>query len=72
MSDDLHVPNWTTLPKASKACNEQVSCKCMKGCVKNCKYTKLELECTALCACAGKCLKMMYCAISLYVSSGLQ
>ena len=56
-SDDLYVPIWTTLPEASKAYYELVSCKCKKGCVKYCKYTKLELECTALCACAGECLK---------------
>ena len=56
-SDDLYVPNWTILPEASKACYELVSCKCKKGCVKNCKCKKLALECTALCACAGECLE---------------
>ena len=71
-SDNLYVPNWTTLPEASKACYELVSWKCKKGCVKNCKCMKLALECTALCMYAGECLKMMCCAISLYVSSGLQ
>ena len=56
-SDDLYVPNWTILPEASKACYKLVSCKCKKGCVKNCKCKKLALECTALCACAGECLE---------------
>ena len=57
MSDNLYVPNWTTLPEASKACYEQVSFKCKKGCVRNCKCKELELKCTALCACARECLK---------------
>ena len=49
MSDDLYVPNWTTLPETSKACyDKQVSGKCKKGCVKNCKCKKLAYEYTAL------------------------
>ena len=51
-SENLYVPNLTTLPDASKACYEQVSCKRKKGSVKNYKCTKLEVECTALYACA--------------------
>ena len=54
-ADDFFEPIWTTLPEASEACYELVSCK--KGCVRNCKCKKLALECTALCACAGECLE---------------
>ena len=28
--DNLFEPKWTTLPEASKACYELVSCKCKK------------------------------------------
>ena len=34
-SDDVYVPNWSTLPNASKPCCELVLCKCKKDCVKN-------------------------------------
>ena len=53
--DSLYEPNWTTLPEASKACHERVSCKCKKGCVRRCKCKKATLDCTALCACEGEC-----------------
>ena len=51
----LYEPKWTTLPEASKACYELISCKCKKGCAKNRKCKKAGLECTALCVCEGEC-----------------
>ena len=54
-NDGLYEPYWTTLPEASKACYELVSCKCKKGCVGRCKCKNAALECTALCACEGEC-----------------
>ena len=53
--DGLYKPNWTTLPMASKACYELVSCKCKKGCMRRCKCKKAALEYTALCECEGEC-----------------
>ena len=55
--DSFFEPNLTTLPEASEVCYELVSCKCKKGCVRNCRYKKLALECTALCACEGECVE---------------
>ena len=54
-TDGMFEPYWSTLPEASKVCSELVSCKCKKGCVKNCKCKKMGLECTALCTCEGDC-----------------
>jgi len=54
--DGLYEPLWTTLPEASKACYELLSCRCKKGCTtQRCKCKKAELECTALCTCEGEC-----------------
>ena len=53
--DGTYEPNWTTLPEATKACHELLSCRCKKGCVKRCKCKKAGLDCTALCACEGEC-----------------
>jgi hypothetical protein len=54
-SDQMYEPHWTTLPEASKVCQELVSCNCKKGCMKKCKCKKAKLQCTALCACEGEC-----------------
>jgi hypothetical protein len=48
-------PLWTTLPEASKSCNELLHCGCQKGCQKNCKCSKADLKCTELCECGGGC-----------------
>ena len=62
--DGLYEPNWTTLPEASKACCELVSCKYKKGCVKRCRCKKAALQCTALCACEGECSQhWLYCYV---------
>ena len=49
------IPTWSTLPEASKACNELVHCGCKKACRGLCKCTKSNLPCTALCKCGGSC-----------------
>lgn len=46
---------WSTLPEASKVCQELLRCGCLKGCRANCKCTKAFLTCTALCKCGGSC-----------------
>ena len=48
-------PLWTKLPEASKAIQELIKCKCMKGCKTNCKCKKANLRCTGLCGCVGTC-----------------
>lgn len=53
----LWEPLRTTLPEASKACQELLKCRCNpeKGCSGQCKCVKAKLECTALCKCGGEC-----------------
>ena len=55
--DYMWEPVWTTLPSASKACQELVKCGCNpeKGCRKRCKCLKSSLPCTGLCQCGGDC-----------------
>ena len=48
-------PLWTKLPEASRAIQELIKCKCMKGFKKNCKCKKANLRCTGLCGCVGTC-----------------
>lgn len=55
LSSDGWTPKWTTLPEASKACNELIRCGCKRACRGLCKCTKANLPCTALCACNGNC-----------------
>ncbi len=50
--DGLYELNWTTLPEASEACYELVSCQCKKGCERRCKCKKAALK---WCACEGEC-----------------
>ena len=48
---------WTTLPDASKWCQELTKCgyKSKIGCKERCKCVKASLKCTALCNCRGDC-----------------
>ena len=46
---------WSTLPEASKVCQELLRCGCLKGCCGNCKWAKAFLTCTAQCKCGGSC-----------------
>ena len=50
----VYVPKWTTLPLAAKACYELLCCGCKKGCRKNCRCKRANLECTGLCHCQGR------------------
>ena len=54
---DTWQPRWTTLPEASKVCQELVKCGCKveKGCRGRCKCAKAGMPCTALCKCGGEC-----------------
>ena len=57
LSDEIYQIVWTTIPEASKICNELVRCGCKqeKGCRGRCKCIKASLPCTALCTCGGDC-----------------
>ena len=44
---------WTTLPEASKACQELLRCGCKKACSKRCRCVKTNLKYTQLCFCTG-------------------
>jgi hypothetical protein len=48
-------PLWTTLPEASKICQELIHCGCKKSCTGRCKCKKAELKRTSLCHCGGDC-----------------
>ena len=52
---DSYEPYWTTLPQASKSCQELLSCGCKRSCQKNCKCKNAALQCTGLCFCGGEC-----------------
>ena len=49
------TPKWTTLPEASKVCQELIRCGCKKACHGLCKCSKAGLPCTSLCYCSGNC-----------------
>ena len=53
----LWQPLWTTVPQASKSCQELLRCGCKsdKGCTGRCKCVRAQLQCTALCYCGGLC-----------------
>ena len=53
--DGQFVPLWSNLPDVWKSCKELVSCKCKKGCNRNCKCVKANLPCTGLCLCEWGC-----------------
>lgn len=55
--DSLYEVVWTTLPEASKKCQELIRCGCNpeKGCKGRCKCANASLRCTALCKCGGDC-----------------
>ncbi|KAJ8397883.1 hypothetical protein AAFF_G00435720 [Aldrovandia affinis] len=48
---------WTTLPEATEACRQLITCGCKKGCKGQCKCVKATLQCTALCHCVGDCTR---------------
>ena len=54
---DVWQPLWSTLPEASKVCQELVKCGCKaeRGCKGRCKCLKAGMSCTALCKCGGEC-----------------
>ena len=54
-TEGIYEPHWTTLPQASKVCNELISCGCKSGCRKCCRCKKAALLCTGLCFCEGEC-----------------
>ena len=56
MDDGLYQPLWSTLPEATKSCQELVSYGCKKGCKKRCKCNQANLPCTGLFSCYGDCL----------------
>ena len=45
----LWTPRWTTLPEASKACEELIKCMRKKSCSKRCSCVKASLKYTQLC-----------------------
>jgi len=47
------VPVWNTIPVASKACGELVTCGCksLKGCGTGCACKQARWKCTELCSC---------------------
>ena len=62
-TNDYRCTSPTTLPEASKVCQESVSCKCKKGCTKQCNWKQAKLECTPLCDCE-KCSDNWTCPIT--------
>lgn len=48
-------PVWTLLAQAQDTCYELIHCGCKKGCKRQCKCTRANLVCTALCKCGGEC-----------------
>ena len=54
-SEGHYEPFWTCLPDTGQSNYELISCKCKKGCVKQCKCKKADLDGTALCYCEGDC-----------------
>ena len=57
--DGQWYPRWTTLPEASKICQEFVKCGCKKRCSGRCKCKTAHLKCTQLCMCKGQ-WELMY------------
>ena len=57
MEDKHYETVWTSIPEASKMCNELIRCGCKhdKGCQGRCKCIEASLPCTALCNCGGDC-----------------
>jgi hypothetical protein len=48
-------PYWTTMPEASRACQELIHCRCQNACRGVCKCRMNVLRCTELCMCQGGC-----------------
>ena len=53
--DGNWTPLWTTIPQASKVCQELIRCGCLKSCGTRCKCNNAKIDCTALCKCSGTC-----------------
>mgnify|MGYP001291673671 CR=1 FL=1 len=53
--DQGWIPFWTSLPEASKSCQELIKCGCKKSCRPPCKCATAGLPCTELCKCGGSC-----------------
>ena len=53
---EMWCPVWSSMPEASKACQELIKCGCKPGrkC-RSCKCGKARLPCTNLCGCARQC-----------------
>lgn len=56
-TSQLWQPIWTTLPEASKSCQELLKCGCNveRGCIGACKCLKANLACTSYCKCHAEC-----------------
>lgn len=52
---DNWIPLWSTLPEASKCCQELIKCSCKALCRGRCKCCKANLPCTQLCLYNGQC-----------------
>lgn len=52
------LPQWITIPEASKACYELKHCGCLKQCSGRCTCRKNGLNCTQLCKCDGGCYRI--------------
>ena len=57
MEDKHYKIVWTSIPEASKMCNEVICCGCKhgKGCHRRCKRIQASLLCTAFCNCGNNC-----------------
>ena len=53
--DGKFLPVWSLLPDMWKSTKELISCKCKKGCKRNCKCEKNSVPCCGLCECDGIC-----------------
>ena len=64
---NIWVPYWTDLPDARKGCRLFMSCGYLKGCVRNCKCSKIGICCGSTCKCRGKCMKNEEWTLQLYL-----
>ena len=53
--NDEWKPVWTLLPQAQETCYELIHYGCKKECERQCKCSKANFVCTALCKCGGQC-----------------
>ena len=50
------IPFWTELSDVSTGCRLLFSCGCKVACTGNCKCSRHNLKCSALCYCEGTCM----------------